>query len=103
MKPYKKAEVSIIILVLGVFAICALAIISFLVSDSKVKDFSVGLMESVSADLEKFYFYKNVGDNNKIAAEKIDASIEGNFLVIEREDEFMKIVFNSKIDDKKDL
>lgn len=96
----KKAQIPIVILVLGVFAICSLAIISFIVSDVQIfkKDFGVNLIESVHADVEKFYLYQNLGDSPSVASEKVDARIEGDFLVFERQIQNKNFVFGETND-----
>ena len=91
----KRGEIPITILVLGIFAICALALISFVVSDYKFfkSSFDISLIESVHADVEKFHFYVNYGDSELVAANKINARIDLGNLVVEKGNEFMEIKF----------
>ncbi len=84
----KRADIPVTILVLGVLVICALAIVSFIVSKNKSEENPLGIetIEAVNSDFEKFQFYKNLGFSNEEAAEKINATIEGNFLVIKKQE-----------------
>lgn len=73
----KKGDVPVMILVIGVVAICILTIFSFVsFKKSSDKDFKEGLylFEQAHSDLEMFKFYQNLyGDN--VAASKIDAKM----------------------------
>jgi len=95
----KKADIPVMILVLGVVAICTLAIASFIFSESKeIKDpLGVGLFEEIHSDLEKFYFYSNAL-SKEIAADKINSSIDldRNQLIIERQILSPKKIFQAK-------
>jgi len=97
----KKGDIPVLILVIGVFSICTLAIISFFVSDSRAsKDLlEIGMFEKFQIDLETFYFYKNAWDTPDEAARKIGARTddEGN-LVIEREGEFSSFRYIEDLD-----
>jgi len=74
----KKGNIPITILVIGVVAICILAIGSFLFSEIKLSEnLNIGYFEDIHSDIEEFYFYINAGDNQEVAAEKIDAKING--------------------------
>jgi hypothetical protein len=80
----KKADIPITILTIMVVAICILAILSFIDSGKKYEpDYSgVGLIEEINSNVEKFYFYLNVGFSEDEAAEKIGAEIINNQLII---------------------
>ena len=82
-KTSKKGDVSITILVVGVVAVCVLAILSFFVSNLKSQDF-VGpeVFGNISASVESFYFYVNSGLSYQEAADKVGAKIQGSFLVL---------------------
>ena len=71
----KRGDIPVVILVIGVVALCGLAIASFVISDWDITEgpFGVGLMEEVNADIEKFHFYKNLGDTKEEAGRKIGA------------------------------
>ena len=89
MKKYMKnkhGDITVMILVIGVFAICTLAILSFIISESKEVKNPLGteLFEEIHSDVEKFYFYSNIL-SKEIAANEIDATLEGNQLIIERQ------------------
>ncbi len=84
----KKADVPITILVIMIVAICILAIFSFIGSRNRVQSSPLGveLIEEINSDVEKFYFYLNVGFPKNEAAEKIDAVItDGGQLKIDRQ------------------
>ena len=59
LKLNRKADVAITILVIGVFAICALAIIIFIISNQQTQNnfVSTDTLENLSSSLETFYFY----------------------------------------------
>lgn len=82
----KKADIPITILVLGVFAVCALAITSFMIFKIEGSKDSLGIevFEEIHADVEKFYFYQNVSFSPDQSAEKIGAQIQNNKLIIEK-------------------
>lgn len=63
----KKASVPVTILVIGVFALCSLAMFTFFVSDFKIGNSFVGLgvMQEINSEVEAYYFYKNVGVDNE--------------------------------------
>lgn len=61
----KRGDIPITILVMGVIVICMLAIVSFYISDIKVKNSfaSVGIIGQAALLKEKAGFYENVGLN----------------------------------------
>ena len=64
----KKGDIPITILVIGVFAICTLAILSFKFMDIKnTKGFyeSIEAIEEMNSQIQKYYFYNNVGVDGK--------------------------------------
>jgi len=75
----KRGDIPVMILVFGVFAICGLAILSFIIYGGKVFDgkaeLSVGVLEELNSDVEKFYFYRNAGFSSEESAEKLGAGI----------------------------
>ena len=83
----KKADIPITILVIMIVAACILAILSFFVSITKVEKNYLGveLINGINTDIEKFYFYLNAGFSEDEAAEKIDAEVVGNKLIIHRD------------------
>lgn len=80
----KKADIPVMILVLGVVAICILAISSFIISKSREDPLGTELFEEIHSDLEKFHFYSNIS-SKEIAADKINATISNNQLIIEKQ------------------
>lgn len=61
----KKADITITLLVIGVFIVCALTLISFYSSDITVKKSfeSVALVQKVSSLHEDILFYESIGKN----------------------------------------
>ena len=93
----KKGNIPITILVIGVVAICVLALGSFVFSSFKLnKSFSLGVFEDIQSDVENFYFYKTQ-NNEGVAASNINATLNGNILIIEREVDNLKIAYRPKI------
>src|SRR3989344_2414533 len=87
LKKNRRADIPITILVLGVIAICGLAILSFLISDKVyVVPSWLGLevFEQLHADVEKFEFYKNLGFPDEEARQKLEISSEINYRVREK-------------------
>jgi len=92
----RRADIPIVILVIGVVAICGLAILSFIVSDKvnvNPKKLGLEVFEQVHSDVEKFEFYKNAGKTYEEASDLIGAdSFSGNVLIIkDRKDDLRKI------------
>lgn len=101
----KKADVSITILVIGVFAVSALAIISFLLYNQKIQSGFVNTetFDNLSSQVENYYFYINSGLSPQQAANNIGAQIQGNQLVINAEQREEPTVFGSIIGSKSPL
>ena len=59
-KMNKKGDISIVILVIGIIAICFLAILSFVKSDNDVDDnfLGIGLIETMNSVEEELNFYE---------------------------------------------
>ena len=59
----KRGDIPVTILVLGVFAICALAIFSFLFFNANAKQSFKGVehVEEAVAKMDAYYFYREVG------------------------------------------
>ena len=58
----KKGDLPVTLLVIGVFAICSLALFSFFYSDFKIKDSlkTINLMEQIGSTKEDIMLYENV-------------------------------------------
>jgi len=98
----KRGDIPVMILVFGVFAICGLAILSFIIFDTKTfkgdGELSVGVLEELNSNIEKFYFYKNAGFSNGEAAEKIDgAVIENGKLVIKKSNDAISVIYTKSL------
>jgi len=59
----KRGDIPVTILVLGVFVICALALLSFYASSIKLSNASVGidLMEKMNSNINEYNFYNSHG------------------------------------------
>ena len=97
IKLNKRADIPVTILVIEVLVICSLTILSFVTSIYLDKTYPLGteLFEEIHSNVEKFYFYLNIGDSKEIAAEKIGAIIDqtGTQLIIEKSNEIISIKY----------
>lgn len=83
----KKGDIPVTILVIGVFAICTLAILSFKFMDIKnTKGFyeSIEAIEEMNSQIQKYYFYKNVGVSDLELQEFLGID-ENQFIEIKKE------------------
>ena len=93
----KRGDISITLLVLGVFTVCTLTLFSFYISgvDGKETALKVGIVEKINSLAEEIKFYKNpeIGKNPEDVMEIFDAGItEGNINFVGiREGETYKI------------
>lgn len=80
----RKGDVSITVLVIGVFAVCSLAIISFMIFKAQNNNSSVNMeiFENLSSAVEKYYFYINSGLSLEAAATNIGGQIQNGQLVL---------------------
>ncbi|GAI63275.1 unnamed protein product [marine sediment metagenome] len=78
----KKADIPVTILVIGVFAICALAIVSFLSSSFNFSHSFTGIseMEEMNSKIDEYYFYKNAGLSEEKIQEILDIK-EGSLYI----------------------
>lgn len=93
----KRADISITILVIGVFVICTLAILSFLVYNQQIQGnfVNLGVVENLSSQLSDFYFYVNSGMSQQQAASLIEAQIQGTQLILNGEQMPTKSIIQS--------
>lgn len=63
----KKGDIPVTILVIGVFAICSLALLTFFISDFKISNSFVGLdvMEKMNAQIDEYNYYQMRGVSNE--------------------------------------
>jgi len=63
LKKNRKGDLPVTILVIGVFAVCSLALFSFLVSNFKTGNSFEGidLMENATSQINEYNFYKSLG------------------------------------------
>ncbi len=87
LKFNRRADVSITLLVIGVFAVCTLAIVSFLLNGrlSQGSFANMEIFENLSSQAEDFYFYADAGYSMQEAAEKIGAQLQDNKLTLSAE------------------
>jgi len=82
----KKGDVAITILVIGVFAVCSLALLTFFISDFRNSNSFVGLdlMHKLNAQIDEYNFYKSQGisesDLNKIFEFKYEGDKKSFYL-----------------------
>lgn len=59
----KRGDMPIMILVVGVFGVCALAMLTFFISDFNIGNsfVGVGIMQQLNSNVDEYLFYKNVG------------------------------------------
>lgn len=95
----KRGDIPVVVLVIGVVALCGLAIASFFISDIRIGKelLGVGLMEELNSDVEKFYFYLTLGDTMEEAARKIGTKIENNLLVVKKSNDFISIKYELSV------
>ena len=89
----KRGEISIVILVIGVFAICSLALLTFLVSDFQMGNNFVGVsvLEKLNGQIDEYKFYQNMGKEGEID-KYFDIIIEDDkkyFYIEKRYNEFL--------------
>ncbi len=96
----KRADIPIIILVLGVFVVCALAITSFMIFKIEGSKDSLGieLFQEINTDMEKFLFYQNAGFPSIQSAEKIGAQIQDKRLIIEKNNTMIFVRYTKNLE-----
>ncbi|MEK6741716.1 MAG: hypothetical protein AABX68_00850 [Nanoarchaeota archaeon] len=88
-KMNKRGDVPVVILVIGVLAVCLLAILSFYISNKATKNNfnSIDLPEKVAIEKEKISFYNSVslgqGEIEQILGVKSD--VQGKFIQMEKD------------------
>ena len=84
IKKNNRGDISITVLVIGVFVVCMVAMASFLYANTKFSSGFAGLniAEQVSSDVEQFYTYVNLGYTCSGAANLIDAEYGSNVLTV---------------------
>lgn len=80
----KRGDISITILVIGVIAICAFALLSFLNASFYARQKFVGIeeMNFLEFQIEEYYFYKEKGFSNEEIG--LIINIEDNKISVER-------------------
>ena len=70
----KKADVPILLLVIGVVAVCAVTLLSFSIVGSRIKSNfnSVNFVEEANAEMEKYNVYKGLGFSEEELGELFD-------------------------------
>ena len=80
----KKGQISILIFVISILAVCILAVFSFIISEKGNNPGSIELVltSQMKSLIEKYYFYKNIGeDPSKYLDIKSDEA--GRYLFLE--------------------
>ncbi len=114
----KKGGAPVFILVIGVVAICILALFSFISFEIKGPSKEIGLeaFEGISSDVESFEFYLNVGFSEEESLKKmvyfqkdaiskmrsrggdLEAEIDGENLVIKRKSNNLEVTYYYSLD-----
>ena len=93
----KKGDIPITILVIGVFMICALALLSFYSSNIEFGSsfYGIASMGKINGKINEYYFYKNLGIDEKKIKEIIDIKEDnlGKYILIEEKIEEKKFIF----------
>ena len=85
----RRGDIPIVILVIGVLAVCLLAILSFYISNRATKNNfnSIDLPEKVAIEKEKISFYNSVGlgqgETEQLLGVKSD--VQGKFIQMEKD------------------
>ena len=97
LKLGKRADISITILVIGVFIVCSLAIISFLLYTQQTQGSFANpeIIENLSSQLSDFYFYIHSGMPQQQAADIIGAQIQGTQLILSGKQMPIKNIFQN--------
>lgn len=87
----RKGDIPITVLVVGVFAVCALALFTFFVADFEMSNSFVGLkiMEEMNSQIDEYLFYKNSGKPEGILNQLFPIIVEDGV-------EYIKISKSSK-------
>ena len=86
----KKADIPVMILVIGVIAICSLTLLSFFIAESRIYGSFSGVkdMQALSSGIDDYIFYKNVGFNENEIENNLqiiqDSNGQGKFLYVEK-------------------
>jgi len=85
----KKGDIPVTILVIGVVAICILAILSFLSSSFNFSHSFAGIseIEEMNSKIDEYYFYKNAGLSDEEIHEILDIE-EGALYIRENSTKF---------------
>ncbi len=77
----KKGDIAITILVIGVFAICSLALLTFYISDYKISNSFVGLdvMQNLNADVDLYRYYLDQGMSEEELDKEFGITTEGEY------------------------
>jgi hypothetical protein len=76
----KKGDIPVTILVIEVIAVCALALVTFMVSSFSVeqKFYGIASMQEINVLIEDYNFYKNAGVSEEKIEEVFDVQEDGN-------------------------
>ncbi|MAH03664.1 hypothetical protein CMI39_02660 [Candidatus Pacearchaeota archaeon] len=103
----KRGDIPVTILVIGVFAICSMAIFSFVYSKGKVQeDFvGIGLIENINSIEEEIRFYESLEKTPEEIKEILkEVEFDGTYYIIQKnygKDKNVSVEYKVRI--KKDL
>lgn len=74
----KRGDIPVTVLVIGVFAVCALALFTFFVADFNTSNSFVGLkiMEEMNSQIDEYLFYKNDGKSEELLSQLFPVVVE---------------------------
>ena len=98
----KRADIAITILTIGVFAVCALALISFILYTNNFWSGYVNtdIFENLSSSLENYYLYVNSGLSPQQAAQNVGGQIQNNQLILNTEQKYVPDILGPIFGDK---
>ncbi len=98
----KKGNLPIVLLVIGVFAICSLALLTFLIADFKINNsfFGIGIMMDLNEDIDEYSFFFDQGVPKEKLKQIYNLSEDGENFVFYREEKVSGALFKKGV--KKD-
>jgi len=101
----RKGNVSIVLLVIGIFAVCSLAIVTFFISNSKVNNSLEGIMDikEMNSAINQYTFYINQGVSEEKAKSFFDVRLNDfgeEVLFFEKKDTRWSLDFSNNFEEE---
>ncbi len=79
----KKGDIPITILVIGIFLVCTIAYVTFVVENDKFKNsfFGLNLQENMNSNIEHFYTYLALGKTKQEAVDLIQKDSQADAVI----------------------